>query len=245
MKSKTILHSCAKKLADWQRLISVILKTLTPFNALRRIATFSEFLYPQIITWDKKTRGPIPNSGFKLVPWFLISGVAILAALPTFWIGIREIISNKKDPAISVAHSLIIIFHFCDQSVVIGIIFTLLCKTRESCYIFGSLIRLSNLDELKGKIIYLTREHTEVSNELRVDTYTKMTTTHDLFNKLKEFPCKIRFSSRCDDICDERMTIGLPKRERSAAERSDRTHVVFRDFKFQITYTPLIFFKLS
>ncbi|OXA53953.1 hypothetical protein Fcan01_10159 [Folsomia candida] len=70
-------------------------------------------------------------------------------------------------------------------------------------------------------VLSLTREHTEVSNELRVDTCTKMTTIHDLLNKLKEFPCKIHFSSRCDDICDERMTIGLPKRERSAAERSE------------------------
>jgi len=52
-----------------------------------------------------------------------------------------------------------------------------------------------------------------VSNELRVDTYTKMTTIHDLLNKLKEFPCKIHFSSSCDDICDERMTIGLPAGE--------------------------------
>ncbi|OXA40633.1 putative WAS protein family 4 [Folsomia candida] len=69
---------------------------------------------------------------------------------------------------------------------------------------------------------FLTREHTEVSNELRVDTYTKMPTIHDLLNKLKEFPCKIHFSSRCDDICDERMTIRLPERERSAAERLGR-----------------------
>ncbi|OXA46998.1 hypothetical protein Fcan01_18138 [Folsomia candida] len=53
----------------------------------------------------------------------------------------------------------------------------------------------------------LTRDPSEVPVESRVPTYTKICTRHDFFGELKEFPCKIHFSSSCDDICDERLTI--------------------------------------
>lgn len=45
-----------------------------------------------------------------------------------------------------------------------------------------------------------TRQHTEVLQELKLDSYAKLAWIHDLSNKLKVWPCTIHFSSSCDDI---------------------------------------------
>ncbi|OXA62157.1 hypothetical protein Fcan01_01115 [Folsomia candida] len=116
----------------------------TEFEALKRFAIFSEYLYPQFITWDRATWEPRPTQRKKLIPWFLLSSlVAIIGSIYLAML-IRHMASDKKDADITITVQLLLILRSCSNSVATTIIFTFVLKVNEMCFM------LRNLEKIKG-----------------------------------------------------------------------------------------------
>lgn len=92
----------------------------------------------------------------------------------------------------------------------------------------------------------LTREHSEVFNELGVDPNTKMTRIHDLFCKLNGFPGKIPFSSSCEYLylwlaCDHPVECG---RGRPLNDQVEHVYFLWIGVS-QVSYNLSKFSKIS
>ncbi|OXA64521.1 hypothetical protein Fcan01_00931 [Folsomia candida] len=83
-------------------LANTSLQTLTPFDALQRCTKFSEWLYPQRLTFDRVTwePTPTPTPRSKLIPWYFLSILCAIWETSFVFILLQQLLSHKKDSEI-------------------------------------------------------------------------------------------------------------------------------------------------
>lgn len=93
------------------------------YGAFAAFSSLRQWLYPQYTTWYRESWRPEPTLKSKLIPWYIFSLVLFSVNLSFFYIGIREILAYSKDPEMSSAQVLLLVYCIfgacCASSVVL------------------------------------------------------------------------------------------------------------------------------
>lgn len=115
------------------------LQTLfTPFQALKRFTTLSEWFYPQHITFNRTTGEATPTKKSKLIPWYFLSFLGIEMLSSYFYVLLREVFSLHKDPDISVTMYVILIILSNAYSLSTTIFFMYHTNAEEFCFLINN-----------------------------------------------------------------------------------------------------------
>lgn len=110
------------------------------FDAVERFAIWSEYLYPQYITWDRLTWKPRPTTIKCLILWFF-SILTIFMTSHFICLAISELIAYQKD--VSSTQVLMLVIYLCFNSLTIVCMVIFMLKVDEICFIFGNMRTLS------------------------------------------------------------------------------------------------------
>lgn len=125
------------------RLITLV-KTLTPLQALHRVAVLNEWLYSQTITFNRTTWEPKPSPKSKLFAWYFLSFLVIVMLANNYYIVLGELMSPRKDPDLSVVMYVILLICFTAYMVSTTVFFSYYCYSDELCFV------LSNVCKFEG-----------------------------------------------------------------------------------------------
>lgn len=127
------------------------------FFALKRFSALSEWFYPQPLTWRRDTWLPELTPRRKLIPWYFMSLVAISCNLGLFYIGLREILSHKKDPEMTLTQVLLLVFYTCGASLISVGILSYVQEGDGLCFALGNLQVIKPVREDDGMSKFLKK----------------------------------------------------------------------------------------
>lgn len=128
-------------------LANTSLQTLTPFDALQRCTKFSEWLYPQRLTFDRVTwePTPTPTPRSKLIPWYFLSILCAIWETSFVFILLQQLLSHKKDSEILMP-TYVLLLSCC---ICYTLSTTICCayhfNPEELCFVIRNMLRIKGL----------------------------------------------------------------------------------------------------
>lgn len=118
--------------------------SLSTFDALQRIFTLTEKLYPQCITWNRNTwraSKTVPDS--RLIPWYLLSLLVAVQGSYFLCIICHEIIAFHKDPDITLASGAVLLLSASAEILTTSVVSTFIWKSNELCFVWDNVKRIN------------------------------------------------------------------------------------------------------
>lgn len=134
---------------------SVSLPSLTVSHAVKRFAIFTEFLYPQFITWNRTTWKPSPTpKSVSLTAWVILSLLLPITTVALMFILIHELVVFRKDPDISSRQVLLCVWYICLSLLATVCVLTFFDRVHEFCFLMSNVQMIKDQVEEDGNKLF-------------------------------------------------------------------------------------------